>query len=75
MCSTGRIEPGRVFDRTRSRDGVPGGYRLMNDRESIKFRLEFWGASSSRKPSTGLVPHQRKPASRLRIASQISDER
>ena len=32
----GRIEPGRVFDRTVSLDEVPDGYRAMNDRESIK---------------------------------------
>ena len=32
----GRIEPGRVFDRTVGLDGVPDGYRAMNDRESIK---------------------------------------
>ena len=32
----GRIEPGRVFDRTVDLDGVPDGYRAMNDRESIK---------------------------------------
>ena len=32
----GRIEPGRVFDRTVELDGVPDGYRAMNDRESIK---------------------------------------
>jgi threonine dehydrogenase-like Zn-dependent dehydrogenase len=32
----GRIEPGRVFDRTVRLDGVPDGYRAMNDRESIK---------------------------------------
>jgi threonine dehydrogenase-like Zn-dependent dehydrogenase len=32
----GRIEPGRVFDRTVGLDGVPGGYRAMADRESIK---------------------------------------
>jgi threonine dehydrogenase-like Zn-dependent dehydrogenase len=32
----GRIEPGRVFDGTVSLDGVPDGYRAMNDRESIK---------------------------------------
>jgi threonine dehydrogenase-like Zn-dependent dehydrogenase len=37
----GRIEPGRVFDRTGSLDEVPEGYRLMNDRESIKFQIEF----------------------------------
>jgi threonine dehydrogenase-like Zn-dependent dehydrogenase len=32
----GRIEPGRVFDRTVGLDGVPDGYRAMADRESIK---------------------------------------
>ena len=32
----GRIEPGRVFDREVDLDGVPEGYRAMNDRESIK---------------------------------------
>jgi len=32
----GRIEPGRVFDRTVDLGGVPDGYRAMNDRESIK---------------------------------------
>ena len=31
-----RIEPGRVFDRVVELDGVPEGYRAMNDRESIK---------------------------------------
>jgi len=32
----GRIEPGRVFDRTVALDGVPDGYRAMNDREALK---------------------------------------
>jgi threonine dehydrogenase-like Zn-dependent dehydrogenase len=32
----GRIEPGRVFDRTVDLDGVPGGYRAMNDRTALK---------------------------------------
>jgi threonine dehydrogenase-like Zn-dependent dehydrogenase len=32
----GRIEPGRVFDRAIALDGVPDGYRAMNERESIK---------------------------------------
>jgi threonine dehydrogenase-like Zn-dependent dehydrogenase len=32
----GTIEPGRVFDRTVGLDGVPDGYRAMNDREAIK---------------------------------------
>jgi threonine dehydrogenase-like Zn-dependent dehydrogenase len=37
----GRIEPGRVFDRTGSLDDVPDGYRAMNERESIKVLIEF----------------------------------
>jgi threonine dehydrogenase-like Zn-dependent dehydrogenase len=32
----GRIEPGRVVDRTVGLDGVPDGYRAMDNRESIK---------------------------------------
>src|SRR2546421_7741151 len=32
----GRIDPGRVFDRVVDLDGVPGGYRAMNEREAIK---------------------------------------
>jgi threonine dehydrogenase-like Zn-dependent dehydrogenase len=32
----GRIDPGRVFDRTVGLDGVPDGYRAMADRDSIK---------------------------------------
>lgn len=32
----GRIEPGKVFDRNVSLDGVPDGYRATADRESIK---------------------------------------
>jgi hypothetical protein len=37
----GRIEPGRVFDRTGTLDDVPDGYRAMNERESIKVLIEF----------------------------------
>jgi threonine dehydrogenase-like Zn-dependent dehydrogenase len=32
----GKIQPGRVFDRTVELEGVPDGYRAMNARESIK---------------------------------------
>jgi len=35
----GRIEPGRVFDRTTNLDGVPDGYRAMNEREAIKVMI------------------------------------
>jgi hypothetical protein len=35
----GRIEPGRVFDRVIDLDGVPDGYRAMNDREAIKVMI------------------------------------
>jgi threonine dehydrogenase-like Zn-dependent dehydrogenase len=37
----GRIEPGRVFDRVTNLDGVPDGYRAMNERESIKVMIEL----------------------------------
>jgi threonine dehydrogenase-like Zn-dependent dehydrogenase len=36
----GRIEPGRVFDRTGSIEDVPDGYRAMNDREVLKFQIK-----------------------------------
>src|SRR3954447_13376753 len=32
----GRIDPGRVFDRTVDLDGVADGYRAMNEREALK---------------------------------------
>ncbi len=32
----GRIQPGKVFDRSVGLDGVPDGYRAMAERESIK---------------------------------------
>ncbi len=32
----GRIEPGRVFDRAVALDGVPDGYRAMNERRALK---------------------------------------
>ncbi len=37
----GRIQPGRVFDRVTTIDGVPDGYRAMNDREAIKVMITF----------------------------------
>ena len=37
----GRIQPGRVFDRTGGLADVPDGYRAMNERESIKFLIEL----------------------------------
>jgi hypothetical protein len=37
----GKIEPGRVFDRVTNIDGVPDGYRAMNERESIKVMITF----------------------------------
>jgi threonine dehydrogenase-like Zn-dependent dehydrogenase len=36
----GRIEPGRVFDRTVGLDEVPDGYRAMNERQSIKVMVK-----------------------------------
>ncbi|HET8610351.1 MAG TPA: zinc-dependent alcohol dehydrogenase family protein [Burkholderiales bacterium] len=32
----GRIEPGRVFDRTIGLEGVPDGYRAMDERKALK---------------------------------------
>ena len=37
----GRIQPGRVFDRVTDLDGVPDGYRAMNDRQAIKVMIDF----------------------------------
>lgn len=37
----GRILPGRVFDRVSNLDGVPEGYRAMNERDAIKVLIEF----------------------------------
>ena len=37
----GTIEPGRVFDRVTDLDGVPDGYRAMDERETIKVLIEF----------------------------------
>ena len=37
----GKIEPGHVFDRVTDLDGVPDGYRAMNEREAIKVMIKF----------------------------------
>jgi threonine dehydrogenase-like Zn-dependent dehydrogenase len=37
----GKIEPGRVFDSVVPLDGVPDGYRAMNQRKSIKVMVEL----------------------------------
>jgi hypothetical protein len=37
---SGRIEPGRVFDRVTNLDGVPEGYRAMNEREALKVMVK-----------------------------------
>jgi threonine dehydrogenase-like Zn-dependent dehydrogenase len=36
----GKIQPGRVFDQVVGLDGVPDGYRAMNDREAIKVMVK-----------------------------------
>ena len=36
----GKIEPGRVFDRTVGLDEVPDGYRAMADREALKVMIQ-----------------------------------
>jgi len=37
----GKIEPGRVFDKVTNIDGVPDGYRAINEREALKVMIEF----------------------------------
>jgi threonine dehydrogenase-like Zn-dependent dehydrogenase len=37
----GRIQPGRVFDRVTDLEGVPDGYRAMNEREAIKVMIRL----------------------------------
>ena len=37
----GRIQPGRVFDWVGRLDGVPDGYRAMNERKAIKALIAF----------------------------------
>src|SRR3979409_2085019 len=37
----GRMEPGLLFDRVTNIDGVPDGYRAINQREVIKVMIEF----------------------------------
>jgi threonine dehydrogenase-like Zn-dependent dehydrogenase len=37
----GRISPGRVFDKVVGLDGVPEGYKVMNDRSAIKVMVEL----------------------------------
>jgi len=36
----GRIQPGRVFDRVVGLDGVPDGYRAMNERKALKVMVK-----------------------------------
>lgn len=36
----GKIQPGRVFDQVVGLDGVPNGYRAMNDRKAIKVMVK-----------------------------------
>jgi threonine dehydrogenase-like Zn-dependent dehydrogenase len=36
----GRIQPGRVFDRIVGLDGVPDGYRAMNERKALKVMVK-----------------------------------
>jgi threonine dehydrogenase-like Zn-dependent dehydrogenase len=37
----GTIQPGRVFDRVTKLEGVPDGYRAMNERDTIKVLIEL----------------------------------
>jgi len=37
----GKIEPGRVFDQVTNLDGVPDGYRAMDERKAIKVMIKL----------------------------------
>jgi threonine dehydrogenase-like Zn-dependent dehydrogenase len=37
----GKIQPGRVFDRVITIDGVPDGYRAMHERKAVKAMITF----------------------------------
>lgn len=37
----GKIQPGRVFDRVTTIEGVPDGYRAMNSRKALKVMIKF----------------------------------
>ena len=39
-CALVTFEPGRVFDRVVGLEGVPDGYRAMNEREALKVMVE-----------------------------------
>ena len=41
----GRIEPGRVYDRSGPLEEVPDGYRAMNEREVLSVPIEFLNLS------------------------------
>jgi threonine dehydrogenase-like Zn-dependent dehydrogenase len=36
-----RIQPGRVVDHVTNIDGVPDGYRVLNEREAVEVMIEF----------------------------------
>jgi hypothetical protein len=63
----GRIEPGRVFDRTGALDQVSDGYRAMNERGVLKVRDRVLrGANSSKEQGR---------VSRQAAASRLSQRR
>ena len=65
----GRIEPGRVFDRVVGLDGVPDGYRAMNEREAIKVMVtSVMGALDGRTSSSAIGS-----AEELELASARAD--
>ena len=38
---SGAIDPSPVFDATVDLDGVPGGYRAMDERTALKVKIAF----------------------------------
>jgi hypothetical protein len=42
-----------VFDRTVDLDGVPDGYRAMNDRQTLKVMVRPWSGRQALVPASG----------------------
>lgn len=60
----GKIEPRRVFDRVTNLDGVPDGYRAMNDRRAIKVISWFAAQQGKRRCSCSRAG---RTSARLRV--------
>jgi threonine dehydrogenase-like Zn-dependent dehydrogenase len=61
----GRIEPGRVFDRTIGLDEAPEGYRGMDERTALKVLVRPWPD----RPGQSLTRRRDPPCSSVRSAA------